>query len=373
MQRSRRVLALIKGVGDLKRKICLIVIAALATGCFSACGSRTGEPDRVNQKPEESRYVEQKPEIEAAITDGGDVISWRMVYDVRELIGPEPFQADQIPETMAVYKNKYVANGAGVPLRPADRELVAKIGRSLVKALNEKIIDEGFYDTTDGHLNIRCEQTGIQIDPDETVFIEFYEKYPLPKKPGDRNKDYQEALDYAIGVLDPLLEYWRIEHPEKEILHEYTFDGEKNFSCFLADKENDRGSLQIYFSDGYLSSVRWKPNLLTEGEILGEYPTISLDEAKSLLLKGQYYSIVPLDEPIKESEIAGAVVGYKTQCYDEVFLPFYAFYVDITDREEAATPQRTLDLGLKDYSTYLVPAIEPKYLDEFPEIVVHFN
>ncbi len=337
----------------MKGFIYFVFIGALAAVCFVSCGS--------------------KPETEAAITGDGDVLSWSLAYDVSELIGSEPFQADQIPETMPVYKNKYVTNGAGVPLHPADRELMAETGRSLVKALDERIIDEGFYDTTDGHLNIQCEQVGIQIDPDETVFIEFHEKYPLPMKLEDRNQDYQEALDYATGELEPLLKYWQIENPKKEIIHEYTFDGEKDFNCFLTDEKNRRGSLEVNFLEGYMSSVRWEPNLLTEDEILGKYPTISFEEAKSLLLKGQYYSIVPLDEPIKESEIAGTVFGYKTQCYDEVFMPFYAFYVDITDRKEAAAPQKTLDLGLKDYSTYLVPAIEPQYLNEFPEIVVHFN
>ena len=337
---------------NLKKLIFSFLIAVLTVGCFTAC---------------------EKPEIEAAITDGGDVIAWCLAYDVRELVGTEPFQADQIPGSMPVYNNKYKADGAGVPLQPAARDLMLRTGKDIVQALDEKILDEGFYDTTDRHLNIRCEQIGIQIDPDETVFIEFRDKYPLPMKLGDQNQDYQEALDYAIDELEPLLKYWQIENPRREIKHDYTFSGEKHFNCFLTDEKNYRGSLEVNFLEGYLSSVRWKPDLLTDEEILGEYPTVSLGEAKTLLLKGQYYSIVPLKDPIEESDISGVVIGYKEQCYDEVFLPFYAFYVDITDREEAATPEETLKLGLKDYTTYLVPAIESEYLDEFPEIIVHFN
>ena len=56
-----------------------------------------------------------------------------------------------------------------------------------------------------------------------------------------------------------------------------------------------------------------------------------------------------------------------------VMLPFYSFYVDITDRKEAAMPENSVKLGLRNYAGYLVPAIEPEYLDQFPEIVVHFN
>ena len=134
-------------------------------------------------------------------------------------------------------------------------------------------------------------------------------------------------------MLEPLLIYWQIENPRKEITHDYTFAGEKNFDCFLTDAVDDGGTLKVNFLDGYLSNVRWKPILLTEEEILGEYPTISYDEAKVLLLRGQYYSIVPLEAPIEEKQIAGAVIGYKIQSYDEVFLPFYAFYIDITDRK----------------------------------------
>jgi hypothetical protein len=358
---------------NLKKRICSFLIAVLTVGCFTACADRTEEPVSVSQKAEEDPSVSNKPGIEAAVTDGGDVIAWCLAYDVRELIGAEPFQADQIPDSMPVYNNKYKADGAGVPLQPAARDLVLRTGKDIAQAFDEKILDEGFYDTTDGHLNIRCEQSGIQIDPDETVFINFGEKYPLPTKFEDKNKNYLEALDYTIGVLEPLLTYWHIENPEKEIIHDYSFSGEKHFKCFLTNKDNCKGTLQVNILEGYLSSVRWKPNLLTDDEILGEYPTISLEEAKTLLLKGQYYSIVPLKDRIEESDISGVVIGYKEQCYDEVFLPFYAFYVDITNREEAATPEETLKLGLKDYATYLVPAIESEYLDEFPEIVVHFN
>jgi len=82
---------------------------------------------------------------------------------------------------------------------------------------------------------------------------------------------------------------------------------------------------------------------------------------------------VPLEEGIDESDIVGAVIGYKSQCYDEVFMPFYAFYVDVTGRSEVGMPRESIELGLKNYATYIVPAIEAEYLKDFPEIVVHFN
>ncbi len=339
--------------------VALIIILML--GCLPSCDYRA----------EESAGEPKKPEIEAATTNNGLIFAWNLAYDITELLGETPFAAYDVPEAMPVYKNKYVTDRAGVPLKPISREEMRKAGEAIADVLGLNIDSEANYGS-DNHLWLLCDETKIQVGGNESVYIEFGKTFPLPVELGGSNKEYIEALNYTAEVLAPLFKYWNMENPAASVSHDYSFGGEKHFECNLTGRDENPMSASVYFSEGYLCSIRSSGGPL-DGEIMGEYPTITYDCAKALLLDGQCYSIVPLNSPIEENKIRGAVIGYKTQCYDEVFIPFYAFYVDITDREEGAMPEESLALGLKTFATYIVPAIEPEYLTKFPEIIVHFN
>lgn len=349
----------------LKTKIGIVLILTLVIGSVAACSGQT----------KESLQTVDKPEIEGAVPghQGGGMMPGVLAYDIVELIGSEPFQADQILPLMPVYRNEYETDGAGVPFKPATREMMREIGSGIADVLELTIDKEEDYGNMENRLVLISSDVKIQVEGNKTVYIDFGEKYPLPKKMKGRSKDYMNAMDYAINELGPLLKYWGLNHPVKEITYDYTFDGEKNFHCSLADEKSNRGSLKIDFLNSNISSIRWSPNQMTEDTIKGEYPTITYEEAKSLLLEGQYYSVIPLKDPIKEEDIKGTSIGYLTQCYDKVFLPFYYFYVDTTNREEVAMPEETARLGLRSYTSYLVPAIQDQYLDQFPEISIKFN
>jgi len=315
---------------------------------------------------------EKNGKIEVAMVSGGDVLAWLLAYDIMEILGEHPFMADSIPETMAVYKNKYVTDGAGVPLAPLTENEMLELGKPVSDRLGENII-EVEKGHNNNHLHIICEGIDIYVSGNGNVSVEFDKSFKLPMEIDGSRESYITAVNYVAEELKPLLLLCGVENPTPLISHDYTFDGERSYDCNLVDADDSSSSVGLYFMNGYLHRITWDSYKWSMGEILGKYPTISYDEAKQLLLAGQWYSIVPLEEPIDESDIVGAVIGYKTQCYDEVFMPFYAFYVDVTDRSEVAMPSETIELRLKNYATYIVPAIEAEYLKGFPEIVVHFN
>ena len=319
-----------------------------------------------------AKIEEKKGNIEVAMVSGGDVLALPLAYDITEILGEHPFMADSIPETMAVYKNKYVTDGAGVPLAPLTENEMLNLGKSVADRLGEQIkkVENGH---NNNHLSIICGGIEIYVSGNGNVSVEFNKSFKLPMVIDGSRESYITAVNYVSEELKPLMELCGIITPTPLISHDYTFDGKRSYSCNLVDADDRSCSVSLYFENGFLYSLTCDSYKWSSGEVVGNYPTISYDEAKKLLLAGQYYSIVPLEAPIDERDIVGAVIGYKTQCYDEVFMPFYAFYIDVTDRSEVAMPSETIELGLKNYATYIVPAIEAEYLKAFPEIVVHFN
>ncbi len=226
--------------------------------------------------------------------------------------------AGNIPDTMAVYKNKYVTDGAGVPLEPLSKDEMMELGSPVADLLGEHVIEVDYRDGN--HLDISCEKINISVSGDGHVRVEFNESFQLPMEIDGSRKSYLAALNYISKELKPLLELCGIDDPMPIIHHDYTFDGERHYDCNLADADNSN-SVSLYLPDGFLNSISWDSYMWSSGEVLGEYPTIPYEEAKELLLAGQWSSFVLL----------------------------------------------------KNFATFIVPAIEKEHLKDFPEIVVYFN
>lgn len=102
---------------------------------------------------------------------------------------------------------------------------------------------------------------------------------------------------------------------------------------------------------------------------LGDYPIISADEAKQLLLDGYYAtSMVQWDMP-GEEYIAKVELIYRTSPSEQVFMPYYRFLIELPE----ASPLMKEEFGLKDYGAYYVPAVEGKYIDNMPTYDGRFN
>jgi len=88
-----------------------------------------------------------------------------------------------------------------------------------------------------------------------------------------------------------------------------------------------------------------------------DYPIIFVLEAQSELLKNHYITTVPEEFPGVEY-IAGVELIYRTSRYDEVFMPYYRFLVEL--------PSMQRDNGLKTFGAYYVPAVESQYISNMP-------
>ncbi len=89
-----------------------------------------------------------------------------------------------------------------------------------------------------------------------------------------------------------------------------------------------------------------------ESSLVNEYPIISIEEAKALLLEKKCYcpGTLNLDMLIKEEAICKAELVYNNDAEGGTCMPFYCFWLKAPDEEYAY------------YSCY-VPAVEERYLD----------
>ena len=62
---------------------------------------------------------------------------------------------------------------------------------------------------------------------------------------------------------------------------------------------------------------------------------------------------IPGEEFVKKVELI-----YRTEGYDEYYMPYYRFYVEI--------PEAELENRLKTYGAYYVPAVESSYISDMP-------
>lgn len=74
-------------------------------------------------------------------------------------------------------------------------------------------------------------------------------------------------------------------------------------------------------------------------------------------MQGHYITSVPEGLP-GEEYVAMAELVYHTSCFDEVYMPYYRFLVELPDMQ--------VGNGLKTYGAYYVPAVDQKYISNMP-------
>ena len=121
---------------------------------------------------------------------------------------------------------------------------------------------------------------------------------------------------------------------------------------------NDEGNLMLIRINDRLSCA----------EKIGDYPIISVDEAKEKLLDGEYITTSPYELPDKKY-IATTELIYRSSTSENIWMPYYRFLVEIPDSMVSDnTPQ-----GLKEFCAYYVPAVESQYITGLPLWNGRFN
>lgn len=278
-----------------------------------------------------------------------------------EWINSNPWTKESQLSTLPVFRNtwKRGKNNANANVDPKDMENLLV---ETAKCLGYK---PGKYEIEDRTYQMRACLKDIEIVVNDELITRIYfdSGVSLPRKYNMANDaSYEEKLKVAQYLQKTYKKLINMKDPQINVSNGY-YDS-KNYSISFFEGDTDlTGRIvnynfnKIEFSgnkEGQLSMITiYRPDL---SQKVGDYPLISVDEAKELLANGYFYTKagswtrdeqgnivynLPVMEWVKFVELI-----YDSDSSHNVYIPYYVFYAGVY---------------------YLVPAIDPQYITNMPE------
>ncbi|MCD7733123.1 MAG: hypothetical protein LUH56_06755 [Oscillospiraceae bacterium] len=328
------------------------------------------------------------PMLTISLGDSGMGFEGYWVYDISDLVSGNPWNEDMELSTLPVYQNVISYDDYYVPLSGVDYDRMSELlydvaGRLGLDTETLEITDDAYseerkqsviksyegsgYDIPDSYFDATrymCETDDYDIEVNTylTVMVTFKNPVSLP----DEIEDDPYAL--AENFLEEYSELICMENPSISIDGgDYDTEGEQSFSISFYETTGDdtENILSYNFkkirfscdSDGYL----WKISFFNVdlSDKIGDYPIITADEATEMLTEGKYLTSAPVEFP--GTEYIGKVeLIYRTGAYEENFIPYYRFYVEI----DPGYGDSFYNSGLTTYAAYYVPAISEEYISD---------
>ena len=291
------------------------------------------------------------------------------VRDISDLKNTSPSQIGSLPDTLPVFRN---ATG-GYPLQAATEEYKAKMltlcrsvaGRLGWDAENMTVV----WDERNGGLvPTTVTATGadgvkIEVDQFMTVTITYPDRGgPLSEKNSLVLRTYDDAYKLAEKLLAEYRGLMGFSSPQICITGgDYNIDGEQSYDiAFVETGGPPTEELLEFFFHGaeFFCNEGGEPWLIhlrcTDlSDKVGDYPIITAQQAQAQLVAGHYITSCGWELP-GEAYIRKVELVYRTGEYDEYFMPYYRFYVELL--EEAPVE------GCMHLAAYYVPAVAEEYL-----------
>lgn len=300
---------------------------------------------------------------------GGYGFEGYYVRDISDLKNTSPSQIGSLPDTLPVFRN---ATG-GYPLQAATEEYKAKMltlcrsvaGRLGWDAENMTVV----WDERNGGLvPTTVTATGadgvkIEVDQFMTVTITYPDRGgPLSEKKSLVLRTYDDAYKLAEKLLAEYRGLMGFSSPQICITGgDYNIDGEQSYDiAFVETGGTQTEELLEFFFHGaeFFCNEGGEPWLIhlrcTDlSDKVGDYPIITAQQAQAQLVAGHYITSCGWEMP-GEAYIRKVELVYRTGEYDEYFMPYYRFYVELL--EEAPVE------GCMHLAAYYVPAVAEEYL-----------
>ena len=315
-----------------------------------------------------------------------------MAHDVSELVSGNPWGESDYFSMLPVYRNPInIDEGNYFKVTGVDIE---KMWEVLQDAIDRLGLDNA---------SLEIAGPSISIDPSEPVAIE--EAVVSAKGDGvelrvDASLTVEIIFDPPVTLPDSYNNDYYASYEEKRALGEYLQDtfsnligwseptlvvsgggysiyGDQSYGIEFYNGEGDLTEKFLnysfhriaFYGNSYgnqLNMIRiFQPD---RSQKLGDYPIITVQKARELLLEGKYVTSVPYEVP-GEEYVASVELLYSTKEMNEYFMPYYRFYVELP--EERNANKEAQERGLLTYGIYYVPAVEEKYLDG--KELWHFN
>lgn len=297
---------------------------------------------------------------------GGYGFEGYYVRDISDLKNTSPSQIGSLPDTLPVFRN---ATG-GYPLQAATEEYKAKMltlcrsvaGRLGWDAENMTVV----WDERNGGLVpttvTATGADGVKIEVDQFMTVTI--SYPDRNRPFSENvlPTYDDAHKLAEKLLAEYRDLMNFANPQICITGGYyNIDGEQSYDiAFVETGGTQTEELLAFFFHGaeFFCNEGGEPWLIhlrcTDlSDKVGDYPIITAQQAQAQLVAGHYITSCGWEMP-GEAYIRKVELVYRTGEYDEYFMPYYRFYVELL--EEAPVE------GCMHLAAYYVPAVAEEYL-----------
>lgn len=417
--------------------IAACVVAAVGIGVYQTQFSGSIVlPSSSSGSPHESDV--QSPDVSSGATSAGElpaVTPWQlyefggggfevyMLTDISEWKSKNPWTEDAELKTLPVFHNVYasttqysenVRQRENLPLlegKRATAEEMEALARSIAEdfgvtvesvtidpteeylaSVRKKLESVGDSlseeDTLPTQVTLTCSEN-IEITADTALGarIEFKTPVSLPSEYRFEHHSSYEETEAAGQYL--VKKYENLLHMEKPVLDinggDRNIYGEQSFSCYVYEGAGDLTQQMLNY---HFNTVRFSPN--DDGKLwlidftnydlsekLGDYPILTLEEARSKLIEGKYITSSSTNFPGQEY-IAKAELTYRGRG-DITIMPYYRFYVDISEADTWVLPDIYNDAvipegkTLKAYAAYYVPAVREEYIKDMPAWDGSFN
>ena len=334
--------------------------------------------------------------VEESFGEGGVGGETYYAFDISELTNANPWTPDAKLSTLPVYKNS-VTHNDNHQLQGGDfdkmRELLLDVAKRLgldtetlsisddvpsayqQAVITEKFggnVPEGYFDPT--ALKTKTDGVTIEVDATLTAKITFDPAIPLPEKYNFEEyapyEDVEQAANYLkkefrslLNMKKPTLNLYAGGYNINFGMHYYTefFEGKGNLTEQIINYNFNRVHFACSEDTGLWLARVYQPDL---SQKLGDYPLLSVEEAIGLLMEGNCYTTHSCEVP-GEEYIAKVELMYRTGEYEEYFMPYYRFYVELPDYEYAPVGSD----GIKSYGIFYVPAVKTEYISNLPAAV----
>ncbi len=294
------------------------------------------------------------------------------VTSVEELKTGNPWNENMELSTLPVYKNPL--NDENYPqLSGGDMK---KMRARLLEVVDKLSWDSDTLTVTENELgNLIAKVSGATVSVDQAlnVSVSFLPVVSLPERYDFSHEGPYDEADVVDCLKTEYAEILGMKDPQTEISAlDLSFDPPMNYFVQFFDRAggDEQSIISYHFerirfdcnSDGILYSI-WIPQPDRSHKV-GDYPIVPPEKATELLGQGCYLTVVQ-DEFPGVDQIGKVELTYRTGEWNEYFMPYYCFYVEMPETEGRP--------GQKDYGLYYVPAVEGKYIADMPDKPAHLT
>lgn len=334
------------------------------------------------------------PVLEVTFDTGGMGFEGYEFYDISELKSENPWHEDADLQTLPVFENYHAYDHASSLAHPAQEEVLLERLHEFAAAMNisfddsaaerhtmqygaltlEDIVDkfpsreEAIAYIESGTFYMLTVNSGscvLEADVWGNARISYNPSVNLPQGAGFGHHDaYEVYVKAAEYFQDEYLDGFGMEQPTACVEGgDYNIYGEVSHSLHFYDAAGDLTEQILHYNfdtvriacDDVRQLMLIEQKRIDRSHKVGDYPILTVEEAKAAFAAGDYLSTVPEEYCMDTPEAAYVELIYRTGNSEKYYLPYYRIYAEISPDFERTT-------AVRNYGAFYVPAVRPEYL-----------